>query len=189
MCRIPDFGQSWRLLPVLLGTRRRRAVSDNISAFAIHSGRWILKQRPSGRGETVTRRSDVLIERWQDGSSPNTCDGVFDFVNGIPQYQMQRVRHRATHRLFDRRNKGAGILSVRVSDDVLNGSAPRDGTVVRECEVDSGYSGYSTADETSRLGAKRSDVGTENPSSPSARWRDASKDLRLDQCCADSLLQ
>src|SRR6266403_6121771 len=38
MCRIPDFGQSWRLLPVLLRTRRRRAASDNISAFATPNG-------------------------------------------------------------------------------------------------------------------------------------------------------
>jgi len=34
----PTSGQSWRLLPVLLRTRRRRAVSDNISAFATRSG-------------------------------------------------------------------------------------------------------------------------------------------------------
>src|SRR5438128_3633028 len=66
MCRIPDFGQSWRLLPVLLRTRRRRAVSDNISAFATPCGNRTTKTR--------FREADMEPSPLGEGDSPQNGD-------------------------------------------------------------------------------------------------------------------
>src|SRR6267378_1844198 len=89
MCRIPDFGQSWRLLPVLLRTKRRRAVSDNISAFATRRRHWragALEQRMpfafhTDRHSPLTSNPSTLI--CQRALSWSEYEAIYDALENV----------------------------------------------------------------------------------------------------------